>query len=397
MTTETSATVVRLDSLTGARAYFAVLVFTLHAFAMFEIYPPTYDTVRPSGEGIAAFFLLSGFVMAWSFSPADTARKFWRRRFARIYPAYVAAWIIAIVVNVGVGAGMGLKDLFSLTLLQTWIPDSSVYFATSVVFWSLSVEAFFYLLFPFIIRPLVRLSERGRLIVMGVIGVVYIAKATVGFSIGGDIGVWLQYIFPPVLAADFVLGILLCLQFQHRRISAPPLPVAVALMVVTFAFGGYVPTDVFIPFSLNLIPCVLVLLACVRADVDHRSTLFTRPLMTRLGNWSYGMYLIHASVLTAYLAVLHHILDIDPGELTWAGLVLNLILSFCLSIAASSLVYRFVEQPMNALLKRSRTSRTGRRRATVPSRSGTVLPMSVPAVSPVAPQATSSADGVAPQ
>lgn len=48
--------------------------------------------------GVSFFFILSGFVLVWSFRSSDTPGEFYRRRFARIVPAYVAMCVVALAV-----------------------------------------------------------------------------------------------------------------------------------------------------------------------------------------------------------------------------------------------------------------------------------------------------------
>lgn len=341
----------RLDSLSGVRFFAATLVAVLHAGLLFGVYPEGYNLVRQSGEGIAAFFLLSGFVMAWTFHPRDRTKDFWQRRFAKIYPAYVVAWVLAVGANVVTGRGSDGGDALSLFLLQSWVPVSDVYFATSGVFWSLSVEAFFYLLFPLIIRPLTRWSERGRLICIAGVLVAGICTTTAGQLIGGEVGNWFYLVFPPVRALDFVLGILIALQLKHRPIPVPPLPVAAAVALAAFGGTGLIPDTVFIPFSLCLVPMAYLLLAAATADIAGRPSLFRHPIIVQLGVWSYALYLMHMTVMIIYIAVAGSITSFDTATLSWGDRLLHLGLMFALSVGIAFILYRWVERPLNARLR----------------------------------------------
>lgn len=349
--TVTSPPIPRLDSLSGVRFFAATLVAVLHAGLLFGVYPDGYNLVRQSGEGIAAFFLLSGFVMAWTLRPGDRAKDFWQRRFAKIYPAYVVAWVLAVAANLVTGRGSDGADALTLFLLQSWVPVSDVYFATSGVFWSLSVEAFFYLLFPLVIRPLVRLSERGRLVCMAGVLLAGVCTTTVGQLIGGEAGDWFYLVFPPVRALDFVLGILLALQLKHRPIPVPPLPVAAAVALVSFASIGFIPQSVFIPFSICLVPMAYLLLAAATADITGRPSLFRHPVIAQLGIWSYALYLLHMTVMIIYIAVASATTAFDTATLSWGSRLLHLTLMFLISIGVAALLYHVVEKPLNARLR----------------------------------------------
>ncbi|WP_446918960.1 acyltransferase family protein, partial [Klebsiella pneumoniae] len=75
------------------RWFAAALVFVSHARGQFD----DRDVVRHmwvGRAGVSFFFILSGFVLAWSHRKGDRPAGFYRRRFARIYPAYAASLLI---------------------------------------------------------------------------------------------------------------------------------------------------------------------------------------------------------------------------------------------------------------------------------------------------------------
>src|SRR5690606_29900136 len=116
------------------------------------------------------FFVLSGFVLAWSASDGDTARAFWRRRFARIYPLHLATALIALALAATLVSSLAPADpgelIANLFLLSSWNP--AWWQAVNPVSWSLVCEAFFYLTFPLLIRILRPASARTlRLVLAG--------------------------------------------------------------------------------------------------------------------------------------------------------------------------------------------------------------------------------------
>ncbi|MFJ9753035.1 acyltransferase family protein [Streptomyces chartreusis] len=48
--------------------------------------------------GVSFFFILSGFVLAWSARPGERFWVFWRRRIARIYPVHLITAAIALAL-----------------------------------------------------------------------------------------------------------------------------------------------------------------------------------------------------------------------------------------------------------------------------------------------------------
>ena len=341
----------RVVSLTGLRFFAALAVFGIHAGAVFDVSIGDYSPVMQGTVGVSFFFLLSGFLLAWSYRPNDSYRVFWQRRFARVYPAYCVAWLVVMAGNIIQGDGFGWLDALTLTLTQAWFPDDAVYFATSAVFWSLSAEAFFYLVFPFVIGGLHRMTELQRIAAMVaiVLGVVVIGFTVV--ATGDDaVGTWFAYIFPPVRALEFILGILLCLQYRARPRWFLPLPAAVLLTVVAYLAAGFAP-GALRPVSVTLVPFALLVVSAVNADVLGRASIFRHPILVRLGEWSYALYLVHLTVLAVYPAALNSLLGLDPLELGTAATVVHVFAALGLSILGSALLFSWVEKPLNARLR----------------------------------------------
>src|SRR2546430_4023453 len=102
----------RLPSLTGMRFVAAGLVFLFHSlWQNFFVSPDAQKTTfslffQGGWAGVSFFFVLSGFVLAWAARPTDTAAKFWRRRFFKIYPNHLLTFIAAaILLSTVAGAG----------------------------------------------------------------------------------------------------------------------------------------------------------------------------------------------------------------------------------------------------------------------------------------------------
>ena len=107
-----------------------------------------FDLPSNAGLAVSFFFCLSGLIMASVYGgSAVAARDYWIARFARIYPLY----ILAVVMTLVLGGGYPLHTiLLNILMLQAWVPGYPL--ALNAPGWSLSVEAFFYAIFPFLIR-----------------------------------------------------------------------------------------------------------------------------------------------------------------------------------------------------------------------------------------------------
>jgi peptidoglycan/LPS O-acetylase OafA/YrhL len=181
-------------------------------------------------QGVTFFFVLSGFILTYTHSNlagvSDSLRFIWAR-IARVWPAHIFVMAIFIILygpvfNTGYDPTT-LQFFLNATLLQAWDPYTSTFFAYNGVAWTLSVEMFFYALFPFLIY---KFSSTWHLKILASIGLVFlgvfIAKATDSTVFTGEDTIsnasWL-YIWPPARLLEFVLGMVAgkaYLTYGHR-------------------------------------------------------------------------------------------------------------------------------------------------------------------------------------
>jgi peptidoglycan/LPS O-acetylase OafA/YrhL len=326
-----------LSSLTSLRAFAALSVFAVHA-------NPTW---LPGGRsGVSFFFILSGFVLAWSARANDSAAAFWQRRAARILPAYYVAWIIGILLSVPRTPLGWARTIPGWLVTQAWFPQFSIHFAGNWVSWSLSCEILFYLLFPVLHRWLRALDERALWLV---------ALGCVAFAIGWPLAIrsndpnyfW-TYIFPPARLPEFVLGMSLAIQSRRGwRLNSVPVPAALVLWVAALWAASVSPAWAS-TVAITVVPYALLVTSAAHADVRARegaggsvisAWLRSRPLVTA-GIWSYAFYLLHQLVLR-YLTItlgIHR----SVGEAA---------LGLIMAIALAATLYYVVEHPAERVLR----------------------------------------------
>ncbi|GEK84954.1 acyltransferase family protein [Microbacterium aerolatum] len=88
----------RLDSLTSLRWWAALAVFFFHVRNIVPLPGVVGELARYGNFGVAFFFILSGFVLTWSWQPSVGIGTFYWRRFARIYPLHIVTLLAAIPV-----------------------------------------------------------------------------------------------------------------------------------------------------------------------------------------------------------------------------------------------------------------------------------------------------------
>ena len=351
-----SATPRNLPSLTSLRTFAALGVFGFHAAGLLAMFG-TGHLGHAAGKafaggptGVSFFFILSGFVLTWSRRSVVSATRFWRQRAARILPAYVLAWILGYAVLAGLGHTPPLSGAAaSLFLVQVWTSNPDVLFAVNIVAWSLAVEAVFYLLFPVVLRGLLRLSPRSRPRVMAGLAFVPLTLALIqhlGHGSGGYL--WLVAYFPLARLPEFLIGALLALELRDGRWRRIPLLPAAVLALGAYLVAGQVP-QAFMWVCVTLVPYTLLVAAAAQSDLAGSPSWLRERWTVSLGLWSYAFYLIQVPI---GLVVAHYWHPLYRSPVAQVAVFAGYL---ALVWAAGALVYRFVEHPLHARFSKPAT------------------------------------------
>jgi peptidoglycan/LPS O-acetylase OafA/YrhL len=344
---------IQLTSLTGLRFFAAMAVVLYHLELYFPAISDGFAIFGYGFTGVSFFFVLSGFVLTWSHRPDVRSGRFYWNRVARIWPLHVLTMILSIWIPLlSASSSVGWSAApFVLSLTQAWIPGSGFLNAFNGVSWSLSCEAFFYLLFPVLFR---HISGRPR--VAGVAGMVFVGLIIVGICLSTYTSIqtadYLLGTMPLYRMGEFILG--MCLATVMKRGWRPTLglPHAVRLtallslgLLVLSVTSGAVPV---IYANLIMIPGFLALIAAAASsDLSGKSTMLGSKTLVRLGQWSFALYLVHELVIRLARPFLA---GMSTGET-----FVTAILAVAASIALSGLLHEFVEKPAERWL-RSRVS-----------------------------------------
>ncbi len=350
----------------GRSSYLALLTPSRYAAALAVLYLHWFTVVYPgldapgvqSGNlAVLFFFVLSGFILAHVYCPDASARIDVRRfavaRFARIYPAYLVGLLLTLPYYVpawlhlnrnGAWASVA-QPLAVLTLTQTAFRGwSSVW---NVPAWSLSVEAFFYLLFPWIGPPLARLRGRAAWIGLGVsvffaslVSPRLVALVVRSRPEWGDFanrnGLTL---LPCFLAGILALAAVRSMPPRLRGKSSPALLGVVLVLLLGIAFASRRENQLAVPFFVTIV----MALSLGRAPTALSSALVWG---TALGEASYALYIVHYGLLLLW-GPLWLRLSHQPA-FAWIGFAL-----FAVGATAVSLgIGRWVEAPARSWIRK---------------------------------------------
>ncbi len=335
-----------LYALTSLRFIAAMYVVIYHrGFAdLFVTTSPLNHFFHSGYTGVTLFFVLSGFILAYNYAEVTDRTRFWVARFARVYPVYLLAFLLALPSAVQAMWHSHNPRLWAsvpeaLLLLQAWDPKTS--FLINGPSWTLSVEAFFYLVFPFILLSLTRASRRMIALLLAVDLLVALIPA-----LATDPGwrMWWTTVFlgalPLLRVGTFIVGIVAGVRYRNRGPAARWVlwvGVVSTLLLLVQNPPMYLSSvrDTLLSLSFGFLVYGL-------ANVGWAG--LTHPLARLLGEISYGIYILQMPVSWVMRRA---------GEaLVHRDLSVNTPLYIAVLLMVSYLSYRFMETPARVWIRR---------------------------------------------
>jgi peptidoglycan/LPS O-acetylase OafA/YrhL len=319
-----------LKALTGIRfvaAYYVVFFHTrLSDFFAKHGVQPLANFIRNGYLAVPFFFILSGLILAYTYQgqiekPGDH-RRFWEARFARIWPVYVVSLIAATIpgfVFPSLGAAVA-----SFLMVQAWNPFKPELAATfNMMCWSLSVEALFYVVFPWAQVWIEKLSQRKQLGFLAAMLVLCLLVQSTSRTVSTtQYGVWAYIPLPIFHLPEFLTGVALGNYFLGRRMALrdQPGPRGVLAGEGFFALGSGLWTYASLaltiillcrpalnPTSSLIVAAFASLLFGLAAETTLLSRFLSTPAMLLGGAISYSVYLIQLPVKQWVLAAAAHV------------------------------------------------------------------------------------------
>ena len=350
-----------IEGLRGILALWVLFGHVLAAAGLGGEWRGPFAVIAAGGHAVHVFIIISGFVIFYLIDTArETYGRFIWRRVLRLYPAYLVCLAAAAVVlqlevmtyanspwphslnaNRVMIAASGIAHfpehlVLHLFMLHSLVPDSILPHSNYAILgtaWSLSLEWQFYVLAP----PLFACLTRGPYTALAAIVIACAAH----FLIAGQEGMLPRHI--PM----FALGIASYFFWRHWSSSVPIWPLLV-------------PVGTAIAYLLTHTPAIVIWTAVFLAAIQPTS-LFARPTLATLespplqaaGRWSYSVYLSHPVILVLAMAFLDGVGAVQLGQ--WGFFGLLLALTVVTTLAASALLYRFVEAPVIAYGRTARS------------------------------------------
>ena len=359
----------RLPSLTGLRWWAALIVVFHHSIEGFVgagyVKVRHFQTMASGGYlGVTLFFVLSGFVLTWAWNDRESKLSFYVRRFARIYPLYVLSIALFVWFTVKfLHQPFSLKaTVASLLLVQAFIPYREFYTRPSGVAWSLSCEAFFYLMMPMIMSRLWTARTRALLWTMVCATIWLVAVPTVVMATVHDGNFGRGFELNPIYRiGEFVIGICLAMLMRGGwRPNWNPHVVAVGLVVdyavaaealrLAFKHGWSLNASRYVASFIFLPAVVIAVAAFASADLQGKRTLVSNGTTVTLGEWSYAMYLSHVPIL--YLVSRIWVLPkFGPLNVSLPAQLAREVIIVLVCVAVAGILHKYLEMPANRAIR----------------------------------------------
>lgn len=310
--------------------------------------------VHSADLGVSYFFTLSGFVMIIAYGRrAETIDyiSYLKNRIARILPLYYLAMVIMLIylfirihlLKVPSVYVPSFTDMIlNLFLIQGWIFGKATTINTAA--WSLSAEAFFYILFPLLFN---KIYSKVSMLSVFIFIFSFFILSQLFFNIGIQKYPQLlsYFLYNPLLHLnEFVVGNLIGF-FMLRQTKLPAkstlIPVSVFFILsIAFALVHIEGISFHNGFFIIFFAPIIYLLA---VDNGIIADILRRKFFVYLGEISYAVYILQFPVYLFFTATL-----------TFLGFKINQPLFFVyllVLIFASSISYELIEKPCRQLLR----------------------------------------------
>ncbi len=317
-----------------------------YAFRLGEIQVLPFSVLSHGALGVNLFFVLSGFVLYLPYGRSRRhvagAKDFWSfyiHRFNRLFPLFYLSTLVidVFLLHPDATSGAYWSNLTSLATATFVFSPKTFMPRTNFVLWSLGVEIWFSVLFPFLVLAIARWGMRAVLAMSLALSLVT-RFADVPLHDGHSP----NWVNDSILGRldDFVVGMAACHCYLERRRESRPAGTAwvafgLALGLFAFELCDYVQLGLTTPWARPLVNTALqaglfaLVVGLAFAERNVLRALLTWGPLQLAGMMCYSLYLWHIPLGEA--------LPVTPGRgLQWHAAYLALLLLL------SALSYRYI-------------------------------------------------------
>jgi peptidoglycan/LPS O-acetylase OafA/YrhL len=301
------------------------------------------------------FFLLSGFILAYLYWGKDgqlctPKRRFWLLRLARIYPIHLVVLAIVLFLKIPwfLAAGATWSDivpvaLANLFLVHAWIPPwiPHVNWPT----WTISALIFLYLIMPWLMQVLGKLSRRQLIIALIAMPFVSVLPTLV-YTVAMATGVPWNMSIPYFTAGMLMTRIFSLCRFKPTRHNQSWFAwgdlAFIVIIILAYTPGIEQPLKFFIRQGL-LMPLYIVLVLDLARGNGVMARLFALPGTGFLGETGFSVFMWQGAIMIGCFISISVYPETAPYQ-HWIAMVM-------IMVVAIPSTYLF-EKPLGRWLKR---------------------------------------------
>lgn len=334
------------ESLTGLRTIAASMVF-FHHFNPFQKGSFIFNFFNEFHIGVTIFFVLSGFLIGFRYSGKSiNYKQYFTNRFARIYPVFFLLTLITYIIY---PAKSSFEIFLNFTLLKGLFQEYK--FSGISQGWTLTVEECFYAfaLLLFILlkkRKILMIALIPFLLLASGLFFVQIFERNYFHGLLSNTDLVVNYTFFG-RSFEFISGFLMAYylpkissKFKYFTFTGVIGIFLSVLLLIYFKgnndFGirsihGKIVNNYFLPV-VGVLPLIYGLVK----ENNFISKLLSTKLFEILGKSSYTFYLVHMGVIQIYISTF----------------ISSYFILFVVMQIISVVIFKFYEEPLNALVKK---------------------------------------------
>jgi exopolysaccharide production protein ExoZ len=292
--------------------------------------------------GVDIFFVISGFVMAMIVAGGQTATEFALQRIIRIAPLYWTLTTVFLVAakirpDLAPSTDPTLLDYIRSLLFIPYFKEDGTLCPILTVGWTLNYEMFFYSC----IWVSMGIFRRGVLWIT--LGLLVVAYVLLGKAINNPIT---GAFFGNEILVEFLFGMVL-FELYMRGVTRGSVPILLLGAAVAFCFMVTADTNQFVvnrALIFGVPSAILVYFVTgLQSAINIRSAKII-GILVGIGNASYATYLTHYFVIQSIKKLVVNKINASFNPL-W------LCLTVVVALTIGHVVDRFIDRPINRLLK----------------------------------------------
>lgn len=284
------------------RLIFAAIVVFVHAYEISGFKELSWVAQSFSSTlAVRGFFIVSGFLIFMSYERSSSLRLFFKKRFLRIYPAYLFV-VVTCAVGLSLISSKNAGDYFSLSWLryvisnlaflnfiQQTLPgvfETNPIAAVNGALWTLKVEVMFYFSVPFFVFLFRRYSKVYILFSVYCLSLIYVAvlnelsRQDPGTLLLKELARQL-----PGQLSYFMAGAFL---FYYQNLFERNIKYFLAAAIFVLIVDHFYSLYVLAPLALSIVVIFLALY-------------FSVGNFTKYGDFSYGIYILHFPLIQLFI------------------------------------------------------------------------------------------------